>query len=82
MFPAHAVHESPPMLTSFPVHAVHELPLNSCPSGQIHEELSLFGIISLGHASHAVFPELGTISPVHASHAVFSEFGTISPGHD
>ena len=66
MFPVHAVHEFPPMLTSFPVHAVHELlPSDSCPSGQIQAELSPFGIIPLGHASHAVFPEFGTISPVH-----------------
>ena len=66
MFPVHAVHEFPPMLTSLPVHAVHELlPPDSCPSGQIHAELSPFGIIPLGHASHAVFPEFGTISPVH-----------------
>ena len=68
MFPVHAVHEFPPMLTSFPVHAVHELPFNSCPSGQIHAELSLFGVIPLGHASHDVFPEFGTMFPVHAVH--------------
>ena len=65
MFPVHPVHEFPSMLTLFPVHAVHELPLNSCPSGQTHAELSLFGVIPLGHASHDVFPGFGTISPVH-----------------
>ena len=66
MFPVHAVHEFPPMLTSFPVHAVHELlPSDSSPSRQTHAELSSFGVIPLGHDSHAVFPEFGTISPGH-----------------
>ena len=65
MFPVHAVHEFPPMLISLPVHAVHEVPLNSCPSGQTHAELSEFGIIPLGHDSHDVFSEFGTIPLAH-----------------
>ena len=70
------------MLNSFPVHAVHELlPSDSCPSRQTHAELSLFGIIPLGHASHAVFPVFGISSPVHAVHEFPSVLTSLSPEH-
>ena len=70
MFPVHAVHAFPPMLTSLPVHAVHEVPpSDSCPSGQIHAELSPFGTMLPVHAVHA-FPPMLTSLPVHAVHEV------------